>query len=217
MLSTFQRRLPARVHLTILSRYGNIIENFVSNDLEGAFFGSFTGALALRMLDVEPLARPEYADGTSTYHGLIFVRRDSGITSAEDMRGKRFAFVDKATTAGWLLPLHYFKTHGVDDHRSWLKEAYFTGTHEGAIYDVLDRKGGHRCCQEHRLSGGSPRRDPRVSDELIILARSPDVPENALLVRKDLDEALKTKLKETLLNMHQDKEGKRDTRASSAR
>ena len=200
-------RLQARVELIILSRYGNIIENFVSNDLEGAFFGSFTGALAQRALAVEALARPEYADGTSTYHGLIFVRRDSGITGPEDMKGKRFAFVDKATTAGWLLPLHYFKTHDIDDHRSWLKESYFTGTHEGAIYDVLDRRadvGAAKNTVFRRLA----RSDPRVSDELIILARSPDVPENALCVSKDLDDALKTKLKETLLNMHQDNEGK---------
>jgi len=200
-------KLRARVELIILSRYGNIIENFVSNHLEGAFFGSFTGALAQRTLAVEALARPEYADGTSTYHGLIFVRRDSGITSAEDMKGKRFAFVDKATTAGWLLPMHYFKTHGIDDHRSWLKEAYFTGTHEGAIYDVLDGRadiGAAKNTVFRRLA----KSDPRVSEELIILARSPDVPENALCVSKDLDDALKAKLKETLLNMHQDKEGK---------
>jgi phosphonate transport system substrate-binding protein len=200
-------RLQARVELIILSRYGNIIENFLSNDLEGAFFGSFTGALAQRALAVEALARPEYADGTSTYHGLLFVRRDSGITSAEAMRGKRFAFVDKATTAGWLLPLHYFKTHCVDDHRSWLKEAYFTGSHEGAIYDVLDRRadiGAAKNTVFRRLAGS----DPRVSDELIILARSPDVPENALCVREDLGDALKTRLKETLLDMHQDKEGR---------
>ena len=110
-------RIHAHVELVVLSRYGNIIENFVSNGLDGAFFGSFTGALAQRKLSVEAIARPEYPDGTSTYHGLLFVRKDSGISSVEDMKGKRFAFVDKATTAGWLLPLYYFKTHGVDDPR----------------------------------------------------------------------------------------------------
>jgi phosphonate transport system substrate-binding protein len=201
------REVEARIVLKILSRYGNIIENFVSNDLDGAFFGSFTGALAHRRLGVEALARPEYLDGTSTYHGLLFVRRESGIRSGEGMKGKRFAFVDKATTAGWLLPLHYFRTQGIDDHHSWLRETYFTGTHEGAIYDVLDRKadiGAAKNTVFQRLAGS----DPRLFDELTILARSPDVPENALCVRKDLDGALKTKLKETLLHMHQDKEGK---------
>jgi phosphonate transport system substrate-binding protein len=88
-----------------------------------------------------------------------------------------------------------------------LKETYFTGTHEGAIYDVMDKKadiGAAKNTVFHRLAGS----DPRLSDELTILARSPDVPENALCVSKDLGDTLKTKLKETLLNMHQDEEGK---------
>jgi phosphonate transport system substrate-binding protein len=202
------REVGARILLKVLSRYGNIIENFVSNDLDGAFFGSFTGALAHKRLGVEALARPEYPDGASTYHGLLLVRQESEITSGKDMKGKRFAFVDKATTAGWLLPLHYFKTQGIDDHRSWLRETYFTGTHEGAIYDVLEKKadiGAAKNTVFQRLA----RSDPRLSDELTILARSPDVPENALCVRADLGDALKTKLKETLLNMHQEEEGKK--------
>jgi len=201
------KKIEAEFALKVLSRYGNIIENFVSNDLDGAFFGSFTGALAHRKLGVEALARPEWLDGTSTYHGLLFVRKDSGIRSVADMKGRRFAFVDKATTAGWLLPLHFFQTHGVDDHRSWLAESYFAGTHEGAIYDVLEKKadiGAAKNTVFNRLASS----DPRVSDELMVLTRSPDVPANALCVRKNLDDLLKRRLKEALLNMDHDEEGR---------
>jgi phosphonate transport system substrate-binding protein len=56
------------------------------------------------------------------------------------MQGRTFAFVDKATTAGWLLPVHYFKEHGIDDPEAWLGEVYYTGTHEDAIMDVLNGK-----------------------------------------------------------------------------
>jgi phosphonate transport system substrate-binding protein len=123
------------------------------------------------------------------------------------MKAKRFAFIDKATTAGWLLPLHFFQTHGVDDHRSWLAESYFAGTHEGAIYDVLEKKadiGAAKNTVFNRLASS----DPRVSDELMVLTRSPDVPANALCVRKNLDELLKRRLKEALLNMDHDEEGR---------
>lgn len=201
------RRVRAKILLSILSRYGNIIENFTSNHLDGAFFGSFTAALAYKKIGIEALARPEYLDGTSTYHGLLFVRRDSGIRNAKDMKGKRFAFVDKATTAGWLLPMHYFKEQGIDDPQSWLKESYFTGTHEGAIYDVLNKKadiGAAKNTVFQRLAAT----DPRLSKELVILARSPDVPENAFCVREDLDSALKAKLKQTLLDMDKEEDGR---------
>ena len=42
---------------------------------------------------------------------------------------------------------------------------------------------------------------------MAVLARSPDVPENGLAVRKDLDETIKHKLKNMLTNMHTDPEG----------
>jgi phosphonate transport system substrate-binding protein len=208
-------RLHVNVELVVLSRYGNIIDNFVSNRLDGAFFGSFTGALAHRKLRVEAVARPEYSDGTSTYHGLLFVRKDSGITDVEDMKGKRFAFVDKATTAGYLLPLYYFKTHGVNDLNTWLKETYFAGTHEGAIHDVLEKKADIGAAK-NTIFSWLANSDPRISKELLILTRSPDVPENALCVRADLDEALKNGLRIALLSMDQDEAGKEILRSFGA-
>ena len=201
------RKTGAKVSLKILPRYGNIIENFQSSELDGAFFGSFTYALAHAKAGVEVLARPVALDNTSTYYGMIFVRKDSGIRTARDMKGKQFAFVDKATTAGYLLPLEYFHDHGIPEYKGFLKEAYFTGTHEDAVYDVLNRKadvGAAKNTVFNRLAKG----DPRIGKELIVLARSPDVPENALALRKDLAAAVRSRLKEALLNMHMDPDGK---------
>ena len=195
------------VELKILPRYGNIIDNFVSENLDGAFFGSFTGALAISKLGVEPLARPLWLDGTSTYYGIIFVRKDSNIKSASDMKGKRFAFVDKATTAGWLLPLHYFNEIGINDYRTWFAETYFTGTHEDSIKDVLDRKadiGAAKNTVFYRLA----KQNSLLEKELRILSTSPEVPSNTLAVRKSLDTSLKAKLKNILLQMHEDKQGR---------
>jgi len=208
-------RIHAHIELVVLSRYGNIIENFVSNRLDGAFLGSFTGALAHRKLGVEAIARPEYPDGTSTYHGLLFVRKDSGITGVEGMKGKRFAFVDKATTAGWLLPLYFFKTHGVSDPDTWLKETYFAGTHDGVINDVLERKADIGAAK-NTIFAALAAEDPRISEELVILTRSPDVPENGLCVRPDLDESLKNGLRAALLGMNQNEAGRKVLRGFGA-
>ncbi len=202
------KRAGVNVELKILSRYGNIIDNFLSGQLDGAFFGSFTGALAIRKLGVEPLARPVWFDGKSTYHGIIFVRNDSGIQNAQDMKGKRFAFVDKATTAGWLLPLHYFKENSIEDYRTWFAETYFTGTHEDAIYDVLDGRadiGAAKNTVFDRLA----QKDSRLLNELHVLATSLQVPANALAVRRGLSNSFKIKLRNILLQMDQDEQGRK--------
>ena len=200
------KRIGADIKLKILTRYGNIIDNFVSVGLDGAFFGSFSYALAHVKLGIEPLARPETVDGISTYHGLILVRKDGGIKTAQDMKGKVFAFVDRATTAGYLLPLAYFKENGIDDYQKFLGETYFAGTHEAAIYDLLNKK-ADICAAKNTIFNRLAARDQRLTTELLVLARSPDVPENGLAIRKGLDGEIKNELKKTLLSMDGDPEG----------
>ncbi|MFI5294815.1 MAG: phosphate/phosphite/phosphonate ABC transporter substrate-binding protein [Thermodesulfovibrionales bacterium] len=200
-------KVGAKITLKVLTEYGNIIDNFFSLGLDGAFLGSFTYTLAHSKLSIEVLARPEDLDGVSTYHGLIFVRGDSGIRTAKDMRGKRFAFVDKATTAGYLLPLAYFKKHGIKNYKTYLRETYFAGTHGDAINDVLNKRadiGAAKNTVFERMA----RTDNRIKNELIILDMSPDVPENGLAVRNDIDDPIKKKLKDALLNMHNDPDGR---------
>lgn len=200
------KKIGTKIKLKILTRYGNIVDNFVSLGLDAAFFGSFTYTLAHAKIGVQAIARPENSSGVSTYHGLIFVRKDSGIDSAKDMQGKIFAFVDKATTAGYILPLAYFKKNEIEDYQTFFKETYFTGTHEDAIYDVLNKKadiGAAKNTVFFRVAAD----DSRVIHELNILERSPDVPENALAVRKYMENSLKVKLKQVLLTMHTDPAG----------
>jgi len=200
------RKSGTRIQLKVLPRYGNIISNFRDSGLDGAFFGSFTYALAHETIGVSVIARPVADDNSSTYHGLIFVRKDSGIRTIADMKGKRFVFVDRATTAGYLLPLEYFHLGGVKRYQTYFRETYFAGTHEDAILDVLHRKadaGAAKNTVFDRLA----RKDRRIAEELVILKRSPDVPENGLALKKEIEEAVRTRIGDTLLSMHEDPEG----------
>jgi phosphonate transport system substrate-binding protein len=201
------KKTGAKIELKFLSAYGNIIDNFNTLGLDGAFWGSFLGILACEKVGTEPLARPELTDGTSTYYGLMFVRKDSGIKNAADMRGKRFVFVDRTSTAGWLIPQYYFKTHGIDDYHSFFRETYFAGTHEGAISDVLEKVADIGAAK-NTIFYHEAETNPRVLKELTILAKSPLIPVNCFCVTKHIADPLKYKLKEALLNMDRDEEGK---------
>jgi phosphonate transport system substrate-binding protein len=205
-----------KVLLKVVPSYGNVIHNIVSTGVDASFLGSFTYVLAHIQLGFEVLARPASIDGISIYHGLIFVRTDSGIKTVRDMKEKRFAFVDKETTAGYLLPVVYFNTRGVKNYRAYLKEVYFTGTHENAIYDVLEKKADIGAAKNTALERVAVS-DSRINNELMILARSPEVPENGLAVRKDLNSALKEKRKQSMLNMDQDPEGQKVLKQFGAR
>lgn len=206
------RKIGVGVQFTILSRYGNILERFEAERMDGAFFGSFTGALAIERLGVVPIARPVNLDGSSTYHGHLFVRKDSGIRTVADMRGKRMAFVDRATTAGYVFPLAWLREHGVrlDDgsFARFFSEAYFTGSHDAAIDAVLDRKADIGAAK-HSVYDRVRKDNARVDAELFIVAESPSVPSNGLCVRKDLEPDLEEAFRRALLDLEHDPEGAR--------
>jgi phosphonate transport system substrate-binding protein len=210
------RKAGVQFELKVLPRYGNIVGNFQSLGLDGAFFGSFTYVLAHARLGLDVLARPENENGVSTYYGMIFVRKDSRIKTVRDMKGKRLACVDKATTAGYILPMAYFHEHKVRNPRQYLAEIYFTGTHENAIADVLDRKadiGAAKNTVFERMAA----KDPRVRNELRILAVSPEVPENALALRGDIGETTRKNILDALLGMDMDPDGREILKQFGAR
>ncbi|MBI5676601.1 MAG: phosphate/phosphite/phosphonate ABC transporter substrate-binding protein [Nitrospirae bacterium] len=203
-----EKKTGINIKFTMLSRYGNIIESFRNNKMDAAFWGSFTGALAVKKLNVEFIARPVNPDGASTYKGYILVRKDSGIKNAADMKGKTIAFVDKATTAGYVFPLAYFKGNGVKNPEGYFKEYYFTGSHDAAIKALLEKQADIGCAK-NTIYEKMAKEDPRVKKELQIIAESPDVPSNGLGVRNTIDDSIKTKLKKTLLDMDKDPEGQK--------
>jgi phosphonate transport system substrate-binding protein len=206
MADYLSAKLGVPVRLTMLSRYGNIIDSFVSSKMDGAFWGSFTGAMAIQKLGVVPLARPVWTDGTSTYQGLVFARRDSGIDSVEQLKGKSFAFVDHATTAGYLYPLALLREKGVTNIDKFFSSYFFSGSHDAAILSVLKGEADAGAAKNtvYQLVAKD---HPEITRELKILGQSESVPSNTLCVRKNLDPSLMKKLSDALLNMDKDPQG----------
>lgn len=197
------RKLGVKVSFTSLSKYGDIVERFVSEKMDGAFFGSFTYAVAHQRLGLEALARPVNMDGTSTYHGYIFARKDKGIRHFSDFKGKRIAFVDYATTAGYLFPLAYLREHGVYEPGDFFSKVIFTGSHDSAVAAVLNNEADVGAAK-NTIYDDLAEKDMRIARDLVIIAASRPVPQNCLAVRKDLDPNLKQAIKDVLLAMDKD-------------
>jgi phosphonate transport system substrate-binding protein len=198
--------LGVPVRFTILSRYPHILTRFVRRDLDGAFFGAFTGILALENLNVETIARPVNLDGSMSTRGYIFTRSNSGISNIKQMRGKTIAFVDQVTATGYLYGLDMLKSKGIGNIKGYFKEEIFTGGHDTAVYTVLAGKAQVGVAKA-RIIDNLMQIDPMVKKEIKILFRSSGLPDNTLCIRKDMPEEFKLKLKNILLSMHRNKRG----------
>jgi len=195
------------IRLKVMPEYKDVLDALGTSAIDGAFLGSFTYVLAHERFGAEVLARPENEEGSSVYHGLIFTRKDSNIRTIKDLKGKRIVFVDRLTTAGYLYPIEYLYRMGVKKYEAYFSEIYFAGTHQDAIYDVLNGRadvGAAKNTIFEKLATS----DSRIRDELTIIAISSDVPENALVVRRDLGPEISGNLKQSLISMIQTKEGR---------
>jgi phosphonate transport system substrate-binding protein len=101
----------------------------------------------------------------------------------------------------------YFREHDVKNIDTYFKEYYFTGSHDAAIYAVLNKEADIGCAKNTTFDLLA-RDDQRLNEDLVVLAKSPEVPSNGLGLKKDITPAVKNQLKRVLLNMDKDPEGK---------
>ncbi|MDO8663097.1 MAG: phosphate/phosphite/phosphonate ABC transporter substrate-binding protein [Candidatus Omnitrophota bacterium] len=198
------KKLNLKVTLVYLDNYGEVCDKFISQQLDAAFFGSFSYALTHAKAGVEALSRPDY-QGVSTYRGLIIVRKDGNIKDLPDMRNKRLALVHRATYAGYLYPLYYFKEHKVADLDLFFSQVIFSGSHDKAIIAVLNGQ-ADIAVPKDLVYERMLKDNPDLENKLLILSASKPVPSNAFCVRKGLGLSLKDRLKNILLNLENEPE-----------
>jgi phosphonate transport system substrate-binding protein len=194
------------IRLTIMSRYGEVLQRFKAMHLDGAFLNSYTATLAIDELGMAPIASPVSLAGESVTRGIIFTRRDSNIRRIAEMRGKSIAFVDPATTEGYLFPLALLKKNGITDIKTFFSHHFFTGSHASAISAVLDGRADLGVAKE-LVYQRQVAKDPSIAAELVILEESPPTPETTLCLKQDLPADLKRKLIDIMLEMDQSREG----------
>jgi phosphonate transport system substrate-binding protein len=184
------KKIGTKVRFTILSR-----------------FGVFTSVLAMDKIDAEPIARTVNLNGSASVQSYVFVRKDSGISGVQDMKGKRIAFVDRATVTGYLFALSYLREKGVGEPEAYFRDVSFTGSHGSTIYSVLDGRADIGTAKS-KIFEMLVAKDHTIKEELAIIAKSREFPENTLFLRKDFSPTVRAQIKAALLGMNSDPEGK---------
>jgi phosphonate transport system substrate-binding protein len=196
--------------------YNGVIQGLIGGTLDMAWLGASAYA-AVYVEDpeaVEPVLVKTNLDGSFTYHSIGFARADSGITSLDDMQGKRFAFADPNSTSGYLIPLVELPQAGYSmTPGEFFADVVFSGGHEQSIVGVANGDFDAAVTWadglgewEDGYNSGALRRatDAGLVDmnDLVEIWKSSPIPEGPIVLRKALPEDVKAKMTEMTANLH---------------
>jgi phosphonate transport system substrate-binding protein len=196
------------VDIKPLSNYGHLYEEMRDGHIDAGFFGSLVYGMTRARIGVIPIARPVLPGGRSTYTGLLFVRKDVGIKKPSDFKGKTIALADPATSGGYLTQKDYLAGKGINIETDM--KIIWVGSHEAAIRAVMSHQAEVGGAKDSIVK--KYRKENKVFDTLVeIINETPQkgFPDNTFAVRKGLEQEKVVALKNALLQMHTDPEGKK--------
>ncbi|MBM9595132.1 phosphate/phosphite/phosphonate ABC transporter substrate-binding protein [Rhodobacteraceae bacterium MCCB 386] len=178
------------------------VEALRNGDADISFMGALPFVLAESEIGAEPLLSEVYR-GRPTYRGRVFVRRDSGIATLADLRGRSIAFADPISESGYLFPLDEFVQAGLitdaGEAESFFGEVFFAGGYQQAMQAMVGGLVDAAAASQY----ADLLLTPNQQAEVIWIAESEPIPSHVVIARPGLDPAIKERFTETMLALNE--------------
>ena len=193
------RQLGRPVKLRTVDSWEGLAKSLASGETDMALMGPWGYVLANHQAGAEAVATILY-QGKPEYFAIMITGPNSGINKIDDMKGKTFAFGDKGSTSGYLIPNHEFMLRGIDPDKFFSKVIYTK--HQAIETQVtrgeLDAGADYNRNRDAMIEQGLI----KAADSRIIWTSSP-LPNDAFALSKDLakDKIFTAKLVKALENI----------------
>jgi len=201
-----EEALGVPVKLFTPADYDGVIQGLLGGTLDMAWLGASAYAkIYLTDPNAVSLAlTKQNADGSTGYYSIGFARKDSGITTIEDAKGKVFAFGEPNSTSGYLVPGAELQAK-YGKLEDYFAEVKFSGGHEQTIVGVAngDFAAGVSWADgqgnwEDGYNSGAFRKAADAGlvemNDLVEIWRSALIPEGPMVVRAALPQDVKDKV-----------------------
>lgn len=139
------------------------------------------------------------------FRGIILVRRDSGIKTVADLKGKAVSYPAPTALAATMMPQYYLHTHGIDINHDI--ENRYVGSQESSIINVL---------RGHVAAGATwpvpwktfSKENPQLAGQLEIKWQTESLQNNGWVMRKDLPTELSDKFARLLFSLDLHEQGR---------
>jgi phosphonate transport system substrate-binding protein len=198
VLDDMAKKLGMKVNGFFASDYAGIIEGMRFNKVQVAWFGNKSTIEAVDRASGEVFAQMINADGTLGYYSHLIVHKDSPIKSLDDMlkQGKNLSFGngDPNSTSGFLVPGYYVFSQNNIDPKTFFKVSR-GANHESNALAVANKQVDVATNNSENLDKIKDKLPGKFNDIRVIWT-SPLIPSDPLVIRKDMAEPLKGKIKE---------------------
>jgi|FLOH01.1.fsa_nt_gi phosphonate transport system substrate-binding protein len=140
------------------------------------------------------------------FRGIILIRKDSGIKSVEDLKGKTVSYPAPTALAATMMPQWYLYTHGIDINKDITNS--YVGSQESSMMNVYLGKSSAGATWPPPWFAFM-KKNPEIAKELVVKWETSSLPNNGLVVRKDVPEALVKKVSNLIFALQTSEEGRK--------
>lgn len=192
------KKLKRGIIIKIGYSYANHIKSIGLNKVDIAFVGPSEYVLLLNEYGYQKTVGTLDVNGKPFFRGKIIASKDAPIFSIKDLIGKSFAFVQKESTMGFIVPKKMLLKAGVK--LSSLKYYNFVGTHENVVYGILAGDYDAGAVKEEVYN--------RFKNNAIkVIATTPLMPEHLFLVKRTMPNKFFRKIQQAFFDLNKTKEG----------
>jgi phosphonate transport system substrate-binding protein len=186
------------------SNYTALVQAMRFNQVQMGWLSALPALEAIDRADAAVFARTADLDGKDTYTSLVIVKKGSGLTLDKILKCDRslsFGMGDPHSTSGTLAPTAFlFRPRKIDPNTCF--KVVRSATHAANLFSVangvLDASTNNSVGLDFALKGAPEAK--RAYDNIQVAWTSPPIPESALVYRKDLDPALRDKIRAFFLS-----------------
>jgi phosphonate transport system substrate-binding protein len=200
LLDDMSAQIGVKVKPYFATNYTALIEAMRFKQVHMGWFSASPALQAVRRADAEVLGRVVDAGGEATYKSVIIVKKGSGITLDKLLKCDKtlnFGLGDTQSTSGTLAPLTYlFTPRNIEPAKCF--KSVRSASHQANTFSIAN---GVLDVATNNTVGlvFFKRQSPEMAEKIEVIWTSPPLPESSIVVRKDLDPALKEKIRQFFL------------------
>ena len=199
------RDMEKRTGLTIKAfyapDYAGVVEAMRFNKVQVAWYGNKAAIDAVDRSNGEVFAQILRSDGSLGYYSLLITQKDSPYNNLNDVlknsKSINFGIGDPGSTSGFLVPSYYVFAMNKVDPRTAFKT--IRNASHGANIQAVLAKQVDVATNNTEETDKLEQTKPEMAKELKIIWKSPLIPNDPIVWRKDLDPAVKAKVKSFLI------------------